>query len=122
MTEFREIAMHSPRNPGRIVRMKLPVSFTQYRLVDDLAVIVVDIMNHRASFTMLPPCAAAFAAVQLALIEAVSAEEIHRGKSIMQAIRAIRIPILQPVICHEALLMLREVDPQFNYPTGFRQS
>lgn len=114
--------MHSPRHPGHLVRMRLPETFTQYREIDDLAPVAVEVMNHRASLAAMPFCAASFVAVQLALAEAESEQEIHRGKSMMQAIRAVRLPHMQPIICREALLMLREIDPQFTYPTGFRQA
>ena len=108
--EFREVAMNSPRNPGVLVRVKVPVPFQQYREVDDVAQLAVEIMNHRASFLTYPLDSIGFMAVRLALAEAEDINEINRGKSMMQAIMAARVPAKQQTICPEALALLHEKD------------
>lgn len=120
--EIREVAMHSPRHRGYIVRLKLLANFQQFRAVDEIAPLAVDVMNHRALFNTSFLGSVGFVSVKLALAEAENDSERHRGLAMLQAIKAVLIPIKQPVICHEALELLREIDPTFTYPTGCRQA
>jgi methylmalonyl-CoA mutase cobalamin-binding subunit len=120
--EFIEVAMHSPRNPRLLVRLRLPRTFTQYRQVDVLAPIVVDIMKRRAFFTANLLCSAGFAAIQLATLDADNRKEVERGRAMLQAVKAILLPGRQPVICSEALELIREINPEFSYPCGCRHA
>lgn len=120
--EFKEVLMNSPRHPRVYVRINVPVIFEQYREVDEVARLAVEIMNHRASFATFPLDAIGFIAIKLAITEAADIYEINRGKAMMQAIMAVRVPARQEVISMEALYLLREKDPNFYYPTGARRA
>lgn len=120
--DIREVALRSPRHPGHLVRIKLLANFTNFRAVDDIAPLAVDIMNHRAPFSPLLFSSAGFVATQLALKEASNSVEQYTGRAMLQAIKATLIPANQPIICWEALRLLRDIEPTFTYPTECRQA